>query len=274
MLIRARAWGFIRVNQLNGRYGVLAGQEAAEGDLTGLLEGTYTLPADAGVELCPVATVLPAQGTFARRSDGSYVHGPITGSDSWTCRLYYFRPGDSAVSEASGSPATINDVGGGSGITLTGANSSQAASSSTGAIGQVHQLAAAACGQAATSGVASAGQVHFLAGSTGSQPASSGGGAITQVHQLVGSASSQAATSSTGSITGDIWLVGSTGSQAAASGAGAITQVHQLVATACAQAAGSGVGAIWLGTAPVFIMPAPQRIWDAPAENRIYEWPA
>lgn len=112
MLIPSRAWGFLRAG-LNGRYGVRLADAPTGGDFPPLISyvGVWTDPQDAATEVVFVPESLPAQGTLTVYADSSYTHGPITGSDPWTVRVYYVEPGANAQ-EATGSPATITDSGG------------------------------------------------------------------------------------------------------------------------------------------------------------------
>jgi hypothetical protein len=82
-------------------------------------------------------------------------------------------------------------AGGGTRHTLAGSDSSQANTSSTGAIVQRHQLAAAATTQTNTSSTGAASARHVLAGSTASQSNTSSAGAVVQRHILAGAASYQ-----------------------------------------------------------------------------------
>lgn len=124
MLIRSRAWGFIR-SGLNNHYGVLPANIGTGGDFPNILAGEFDLPADADVELLVLANTLPAQGVFEIHSDGSHYHGPIAAPpDPWTAAIWYHRPGNAAVLEASGSPVTIND--GDAGITAAGIPTAEA----------------------------------------------------------------------------------------------------------------------------------------------------
>lgn len=112
MLIPSRAWGFLR-SGLNGRYGVRMADAPVGGDHPSLIgyPGVWTEPQDAATEVVFVPETLPLQGTLTVYANGSYIHGPITGSDPWTVRVYYVVPGADAQ-EATGSPATITDSGG------------------------------------------------------------------------------------------------------------------------------------------------------------------
>ena len=130
--------------------------------------------------------------------------------------------------------------------TLTGATSTQAATSGTGVITQAQVLVGAGSSQAATSGTGTVTQAHVLVGAGSTQAATSGAGAVTQAQVLVGAGSSQAATSGTGTVTQAHVLVGAGSTQAATSGTGAVSvgAVHTLVGAATTQANSSGTGAV------------------------------
>lgn len=128
--------------------------------------------------------------------------------------------------------------------TLTGANSSQANTSGTGAVTQVHILTGAGSSQANTSGTGAVSQVHALVGANSSQANSSGTGAVSQVHALVGANSSQANTSGTGAVTQVHALVGANSSQANESSTGAIHVAKTLTIADSSQANTSSTGAV------------------------------
>ena len=137
-------------------------------------------------------------------------------------------------------------VSSGTSHTLTGANAAQAATSSTGAAGQVHALAGAAATQAATSAAGAVAQAHTLASANSAQPAAAGTGAVTQVHALAAANATQANACTADALPAGSshTLAGSTSAQPATSAAGAVSQVHQLAGSSCSSAASSTAGAV------------------------------
>jgi hypothetical protein len=116
MLIRSRAWGFIR-SGLNNHYGIRPGDLPTGGDHDPLGAGTFTLPGDADVEMCARQVTLP-DDPLTIYANGAYVWGPIVSPpDSWTAELWYHRPGEATVLEAAGSPFTV--TGGAASETFT-----------------------------------------------------------------------------------------------------------------------------------------------------------
>ena len=134
-------------------------------------------------------------------------------------------------------------------ITLTGSDATQASTSGTGSITQVHALTGSDAAQAAASGTGAITQVHALSGADCTQAAASGtgvvsvGGTIT----LTGADSTIAASSAAGAISQVHQLVSAGTAQTGSSGTGALIQAHGLMAEACTQAAISGTGAIAIG---------------------------
>lgn len=124
-------------------------------------------------------------------------------------------------------------------ITLVAAACAQAATSSAGAITQVHLLAAADSAQAAacTTGAISLGDAINLVAANAEQAAACTTGAISQVHVLQAAACAQAA----------------------ASAAATISQIHILVAANSSAGASSSTGAIVLGDLPADVWPLQRR---------------
>jgi len=143
---------------------------------------------------------------------------------------WYSRIANAGAFWKSHNPLTPSGV---SGIVLTGASSSQAATSSSVAISQRHSLVGLNSTQVATSGIGVVSQNQRLVGATSTQSQTSGVGSGSQVHNLAGSTSSQAAGSGTGAIDLEvlITLSGTTSTQNASSGNGIISQVHNVLCT-------------------------------------------
>lgn len=134
---------------------------------------------------------------------------------------------------SSGANYVINHlraVQGDSGITLIGANSTEANTSSTAAITQVHSLGGAASAQA------NAGSIGAITPGSGS------------VNDLTGAASIQGHAISADAIMQTHVMTASTSTQNGTSSAIAITKVHVLAATASAQGNLAGIDAITLGS--------------------------
>jgi hypothetical protein len=130
---------------------------------------------------------------------------------------------------------------------LTGSNSTQANTSSSGAITQTHALTGANSTQANTASTAAISQSHVLAGASSSEANTASASAITQTHVLVGANSTQGNAASTGSIAGGANLTAASCAQANSTSTGAIAQTHVLAAANSAQANAASTGAISQG---------------------------
>ena len=114
------------------------------------------------------------------------------------------------------------------GVTLTGNNVNQAASSTTGAITQVHALTGNSVHQTSTTNTAAITQTHILSGNNVAQTPTSSTGAVDQAQTLTGNNVSQTASSTTGAVIQTHKPAGNSVFQANSSTDGAITQTHQL----------------------------------------------
>lgn len=141
-------------------------------------------------------------------------------------------------------PARWLFIGAPTSITLIGANSTQASSSSTGTVAQTNLLAAASSAQTAASQTGVVAQTHILSGTAANQSAASATAAVAQTHVLVGASSTQVATSASGTVASVGTLVASPCAQAANSWVGVVMQTHRLAGAACGQSAASASGAI------------------------------
>lgn len=142
---------------------------------------------------------------------------------------------------------SADDIGGGA-TTLTGAGSTQADTSTTGAIGQTHVLTGANSAQADTSATGAITQEQTLTGAGSTQADTSSTGAISNEHVLTGAGATQADTSSTGSVAQTHVLAGANAAQADTSNTGAVSQTHVLTGSNAAQGNLSSTGAIGTGT--------------------------
>lgn len=133
---------------------------------------------------------------------------------------------------------------GGGTVTLTGAASTQANSSSAAGITQTHLLAGSASSVANSSGTGAISQSHVLAGANAVEQNSSGTGSIVLTGALIAAPSTQANSSATGAISQTHQLVAAAGEQANSSTTGAIGQTHQLGGSPVAQGNASSAGGI------------------------------
>lgn len=225
-----------------GLHGVIPANFAAGGDPSPL-ENDADLPGDAATQfLWWLRTPLldaTSNGTTTVTDAGAYTH---TGADDGTWQQgYAWRAllADGSIESSVDLDAVIEFTIGAGSITLVGAACAQAATSSTGAITQVHQLAADDSAQAAacTTGAISLGDAINLVAASADQAAACTTGAISQVHVLQAAACAQAAVSA----------------------AATISQIHILVAANSSAGAGSSTGAIVLGDLPADVWPLQRR---------------
>lgn len=127
---------------------------------------------------------------------------------------------------------------------LTGANSDQANTTTTGAVTQTHHLTGADSSQANTATTDAITQTQLLTGLNGDQTNASATGAINQTHSLTGLAADQANASTGGAITQDGSLVGAACTQTNTSTTGNVSQTHILAGANSTQANNTTTGAV------------------------------
>lgn len=143
---------------------------------------------------------------------------------------FFFIETATSQSQIPGGPFVNSVVASAAAHTLTGSNSAQSNTSSTGTITQSHALAVAGGAKGNTASTAAVTQTHSLAGANSAQANNSGTGSISQVHNLAATGSSTGNTSATGSITQVHNLTAVASAVGNLSSNGTLTAVHSLTA--------------------------------------------
>lgn len=109
MLVRARAWGFIRTDRCARRFGVRVAEFGTGGSYANPLDNDVDAGDEAAnVEFCPVFASQPSSGTLTVSTDGTLgLVGAAGGTYVIPYTLYTFTPGGTAAVNRGASSVTI-----------------------------------------------------------------------------------------------------------------------------------------------------------------------